>query len=121
MASVGDPGLLATIARSAILVFATLMALDQLQIAPTIIDTLWTALIGMFAVAGALAFGLGGRDLAKRILENWYDTGQEKAQDVRDAMREDRYATPSAPPPATPVTSMPPPAGAPERPERRAA
>src|SRR5687768_14994571 len=78
MARVGDPNLIATIARSAVLVFATLMALDQLEIAPTIVNTLWTALIGMVAVAGALAFGLGGRDLAKRILEDAYNKGQQK-------------------------------------------
>jgi hypothetical protein len=85
MARVGDPNLLATIARAAILVFATLMALDQLEIAPTIINTLWTAMIGMVAVAGALAFGLGGRDLAGRILEDAYAKGQEKAQSAKDA------------------------------------
>jgi hypothetical protein len=90
MSHVGDPNLLATIARSAVLVFATLMALDQLQIAPTIINTLWMALIGMVAVAGALAFGLGGRDLARQILENAYEKGQEKAQDVKQAVQETR-------------------------------
>jgi len=89
-ARIGDPNLLATIARGAILVFATLMALDQLQIAPTIINTLWTALIGMVAVAGALAFGLGGRDLARQILENAYEKGQEKAQDVKQAVNQSR-------------------------------
>ncbi len=87
-ARVGDPNLLAMIARGAILVFAVIMAMDQLEIAPTIITTLWTALIGMFAVAGALAFGLGGRDLARQILENAYQKGQEKAQDVKQAVQE---------------------------------
>ena len=105
MARIGDPNLMATIARSAVLVFATLMALDQLEIAPTIINTLWTATIGMVAVAGALAFGLGGRDVAKRILENAYEKGQAKADEVKSA--------PSAPY-TTPVTPMP-------GPERRVA
>jgi len=111
MSRVGDPNLLATIARVSVLVFATLMALDQLQIAPTIINTLWTALIGMFAVAGALAFGLGGRDVAKRMLEDWYDKGQEKARDVKDAMRDSN--TPSAP--VTPINPYTSPAPAAER------
>jgi hypothetical protein len=92
-ARVGDPNLLATIARSAILVFAVLMAFDQLEIAPTIVNTLWTALIGMVAVAGALAFGLGGRDLAKRLLEDWYTRGQQKAQEVRQDASGGRYTT----------------------------
>jgi hypothetical protein len=93
-ARVGDANLLATAARVGILVFAALMALDQLQIAPTIINTLWTALIGMFAVAGALAFGLGGRDVAHRMLEDWYTRGREKAQDVKQAVDESRASRP---------------------------
>jgi len=71
-AHVGDPGLLSTLARSAVLVFAALIALDQLQIAPTIINTLWTALIGSVAVAAALAFGLGGQGVARQMVEAWY-------------------------------------------------
>ena len=97
-ARVGDPHLLATIARAAVLVFATLMALDQLEIAPTIINTLWMATIGMLAAAGALAFGLGGRDLAGRILEDAYDKGREKAQDAQQAVQESRYAGQPVPP-----------------------
>jgi hypothetical protein len=111
MARVGDPNLLATIARVSVLVFATLMALDQLQIAPTIINTLWTALIGMFAVAAALAFGLGGRDVAKRILENAYDKGQQKAGEVKDAMRDSGPASA----PVTPINPYTSPAPTSER------
>ncbi|MDQ3703001.1 MAG: small-conductance mechanosensitive ion channel [Chloroflexota bacterium] len=78
-ARIGDPNLLGTIARAAVLTFAALIALDQLEIAPTIINTLWTALIGTFAVAFALAFGLGGREVASRILEDWYSKRGEVA------------------------------------------
>ncbi len=109
MSRVGDPNLLATIARVAVLVFATLMGLDQLQIAPTIINTLWMALIGMVAVAGALAFGLGGRDLAHQILENAYQKGQEKAQDVKQAVQETRSAPPRPAGPTGPDGTQGPP------------
>lgn len=109
MARVGDPNLLATIARGAILVFAVIMAMDQLEIAPTIINTLWTAFVGMFAVAGALAFGLGGRDLAGRLLDEWYNKGREKAEDVKQAASETRYSTsPTTPPPVSPAPITPP-------------
>ena len=91
MARVGDPNLLANIARGAVLVFAAMMALDQLEIAPTILNTLWMALIGMIAVAGALAFGLGGRDLAARLLNDWYERGKAKADDMKSA----QYGTPT--------------------------
>ena len=71
-ARVGDPGLLATLARAAVLTFAFLIALDQLNIGEAIVTTLFTAVVGMLALAGALAFGLGGRDVAARVLEDWY-------------------------------------------------
>src|SRR5215203_208899 len=71
-ARVGDPGLLAGLARAAVLGFAVLIALNQLQIGAAIANTLFVALVGEIALAAALAFGLGGRDVAARILEDWY-------------------------------------------------
>ena len=49
-----------------IMVFGLLTAAAQLNIAVTIINTLITGLIAMLALAGGLAFGLGGRDAAAR-------------------------------------------------------
>jgi hypothetical protein len=71
-ANVRDGELLSLGARAAILGFAALMALDQLQIAPTIVSGLWTALVQMLALAIGLAFGLGGRHVAGRLAEGWY-------------------------------------------------
>ncbi len=65
----GNPNIIANIARYAIIGFATLVALYQLQIAPALIETLFTVTIGAVALAFGLAFGLGGRDTAKRYLE----------------------------------------------------
>ena len=103
-ARVGDPNLLATVARGAIMVFALMMALDQLHVAPTIIQTLWTALIGAVAVAGALAFGLGGRDVAKRMLEDWYNKRSSLTGALREtAQQPSRYAaTATSPTPTLP-------------------
>jgi hypothetical protein len=97
IARVGDPNLLANIARGAVLVFAAMMALDQLRIAPAILSTLWMALIGMVAVAGALAFGLGGRDVAKRMLEDWYERGRQSGRVVTEG----EYGTTPSPTPMT--------------------
>lgn len=55
---------LADVARWAIVVFATLAALVQLNIAVTLIQTLWTGVVALFAIAGGVAFGLGGKDAA---------------------------------------------------------
>jgi hypothetical protein len=81
-ARLGDPGLLAGLARTAVLVFAVLIALNQLQIGAAIVNTLFMAFVGMLALAGALAFGLGGRDVAGRMLENWYRRRGELADDA---------------------------------------
>ena len=52
-----------------VLIFGFIAALVQLGIAVTLIHTLVIGVIGMLALAGGLAFGLGGRDQAGRILE----------------------------------------------------
>ncbi|HLZ22812.1 MAG TPA: mechanosensitive ion channel domain-containing protein [Ktedonobacterales bacterium] len=60
--------LLATAARWAILIFAVLSALTQLNVAPNMIFILFAAFVGMLAIAGGLAFGLGGVDAARGLL-----------------------------------------------------
>ena len=51
---------------------ATFMILDQLRIAPTIVEITYIALLGSVALGAALAFGLGGRDAAARLLDESY-------------------------------------------------
>ena len=51
---------------------ATFMILDQLEIAPAIVEITYIALLGSVALGAALAFGLGGRDVAARLLEDSY-------------------------------------------------
>ena len=64
------------VAPTLILAIAVFMALNQLRIAPAIVTTTYIALIGMLAVAGALAFGLGGRELAADMLRDTYDSSR---------------------------------------------
>ncbi|MBV8948145.1 MAG: hypothetical protein JOZ95_22145 [Solirubrobacterales bacterium] len=59
-----------------ILAIVVFMVLNQLKIAPAIVTTTYIALIGMLAVAGALAFGLGGRELAADMLREAYDSSR---------------------------------------------
>lgn len=56
--------IIAQSARWALLIFALLAALTQLGIAPALIQILFTGVIAMLALAGGLAFGLGGKDAA---------------------------------------------------------
>ena len=61
-------GAIAAISKWSILVFALFAALLQLQIASQLIQTILTAFFAMVAIAGGLAFGLGGKDLAAKWL-----------------------------------------------------
>jgi hypothetical protein len=62
---------LASVARIAILVLAGAMALRQLGIADDIVNLAFGILLGALAIAAALAFGLGGRDVAGREVERF--------------------------------------------------
>lgn len=66
----GSANALAGVAKWAILVFAILTALIQLGIAAALIQTIFTGLVAALAISIGLSFGLGGKDLATRILES---------------------------------------------------
>jgi F0F1-type ATP synthase assembly protein I len=69
-----------------VMAIATFMILNQLKIAPAIVTITYAALIGGVFLAMALAFGLGGRSVAQRMLEDAYDKGQENKDRVKDDM-----------------------------------
>ena len=87
----GDTGLGKIVAVAApilVMTIATFMILDQLKIAENIVTITYAGLIGAIALGSALAFGLGGRDVAARMLEGAYTKGQErKAEFKRDLDR----------------------------------
>jgi hypothetical protein len=64
-------GLMANLARVAILILIAAMALSQLGVAAEVITIAFGVLLGTIGIAAALAFGLGARDTAGRIVENW--------------------------------------------------
>lgn len=59
---------LGTLTWWTIVIFGFLAALVQLQIAESVIQSLITGVIAMLALAGGLAFGLGGRDYAAHLI-----------------------------------------------------
>ncbi|MBV9832546.1 MAG: mechanosensitive ion channel [Marmoricola sp.] len=75
----------ATIVPALVMVIALFMILNQLKIAEQIVTIAFAATMGALALGLALAFGLGGRDVARRLLEDAYTKGQEaKDQAQRD-------------------------------------
>ncbi|MBI2033445.1 MAG: hypothetical protein HYT10_03230 [Candidatus Levybacteria bacterium] len=61
---------LAVLAKSAIVFFTALVVLNQLGVAQELIRILFTGIVGMLAIAGGLAFGLGGKEAAKDVLDD---------------------------------------------------
>ena len=105
----GNPELLATIARVAVWAFAIVIAVNQIGVATTIVNTLFMATVGAVAVAFALAFGLGGRETAAAIVRSWYEQGQQAAPKLGEAAdavsRQAHNGTASSSSLKTPATS----------------
>jgi hypothetical protein len=68
-AGFSNPDMLATVTRVAVWGFTIIVAVNQLGIATTLINTLLIGLVGAAALAFGLAFGLGGRDRAAQLLD----------------------------------------------------
>jgi hypothetical protein len=58
------------VAKWAVWVFAIIIALSELGVAPVFMQTFFTGIIAMLAIAGGLAFGLGGKDAAARTIDS---------------------------------------------------
>lgn len=61
---------LALITKWAILIFAFLAALAELHVASAFVTDLFRAVVAMLAIAGGVAFGLGGKEHAKKVLDH---------------------------------------------------
>jgi hypothetical protein len=77
----------ATAAPVLIMGIATFMILDQLNIAPAIVEITYIALVGSVALGMAIAFGLGGREVAARLLDDAYRQGREQRDEFRGQRR----------------------------------
>jgi hypothetical protein len=67
--NVNSANMLATVAKYAVWVFAFIIALEQLGVASAYMQILFSGVIAMFALAGAIAFGMGGKDAASRFID----------------------------------------------------
>ncbi len=85
MASAGAiPGgpTLARVGRAGVVILAIFMALQTLGVASDIVTLAFGIIFGAVAIAAALAFGLGNRELAGEITRAWY----ERVRAQRDAI-----------------------------------
>lgn len=76
--STSQAKVLAISARLAIIILAAAMGLRQMGLANEIINLAFGSLFGAIAVAGAIAIGLGGREIAARELEEWVKSIKSK-------------------------------------------
>lgn len=84
-AGLGNPDFLAKVASIAVWAFAIVVAVNQIGIATTLVNTLFMATVGAIALALGLAFGLGARETAGEIVRKWYSKGQEEAPKIAQA------------------------------------
>ena len=70
--------ILGQIARIAIIVLVSAMALRKIGVAPDIVNLAFGLLLGALAVALALSFGLGSRDIAETQVQQWLNSFKSK-------------------------------------------
>jgi hypothetical protein len=75
--------LIATAIPAITMSLAVFMILNQLGIAKDIVNILFTAIVGAIALGLALAFGLGGRDVARDLLEQAADNARNNSDRIK--------------------------------------
>jgi hypothetical protein len=81
-AGLTNANMLAKLATVMVWSFAIVVAVNQLGIATTLVNTLFMAFVGALALGAGLAFGLGGRETAAQIVRNMYESAQENKQRI---------------------------------------
>ncbi len=84
-AGFGNAEAIGRITQAVILVLVFVAALQQIHVAETLVNELLVAVLAALALAAGLAFGLGGRDVAARMLEGAYDTSRRATSQLRSA------------------------------------
>jgi hypothetical protein len=80
-----NPEMLATVTKVAVWGFTIIVAVNQLGIATTLINTLLIGLVGALALAFGLAFGLGGRDRAAQLVDTMGRSAQRAGPKLQRA------------------------------------
>ncbi|MDQ3553810.1 MAG: hypothetical protein M3395_05320, partial [Chloroflexota bacterium] len=81
----GNGGLLGRVAEMAVIAFAIVVALNQVGIASDLVNILFIGVVAALAIGFGLAFGLGGRSVAERLTQDWYEKSREVAARAQDS------------------------------------
>ena len=85
-AGLTNSNLLAKLAGALVWAFAIVVAVNQIGIATTLVNTLFMAFVGAIALGLGLSFGLGGRETAGRLVNQWYEKAREKGPQLAHAV-----------------------------------
>lgn len=85
--------IVATVIPAIAMSLAVFMILNQLGIARDIVNILFTAIVGAVALGLALAFGLGGRDVARDLLEQAVDSARSNSDRIKSEAKQAVDAT----------------------------
>lgn len=73
---------LSKLASTLVWAFTIVVAVNQIGIATTLVNTLFMAFVGALALGVGLAFGLGGRETAGEIVRRWYGKAQQQSGQI---------------------------------------
>ncbi len=100
-AGMKNASFLGRLASGAVMAFAIIAAVNQLGVAPIVVNTLYIGLVAALSLALGLAFGLGGRDTAARLTEQWMGQAQQTAANApKSQTLSDGAVTPVSPRPS---------------------
>lgn len=80
--------MLQKVTQVTILILAFIAALQQIHVAETLVNELTIAALATIAGACILAFGLGGRNVAEKMLSNAYSKGQEAQKQLSQSQQD---------------------------------
>ncbi|HWG52997.1 MAG TPA: hypothetical protein VN677_06815 [Gemmatimonadaceae bacterium] len=92
---------LARVGRGGVIVLAIFMAMQELGVATEIVTIAFAIVFGALALAFALSFGMGNRDLAGEVTRRWYEqmraereaiAREAEAREAREAAEEEEFA-----------------------------
>ena len=91
--------MLARAGKGGVILLAVFMSLQELGIATDIVTTAFAIIFGAIALALALSFGLGNRDLAGEVTRTWYERWRAEREAIAKENEREDFEGPSAPRP----------------------